>query len=127
MVPRQFLDFVPNAIIADNEEPLNSLSDERTRRDSSGSPVSNKMEINRSEELCEAPDSSKRSRSGKSDTQGNWAATKVPKIEEISKPVEQSMEATMRKARVSVRARSEAPMVSLTKKLRLFIKILKIK
>ncbi|KAK6149731.1 hypothetical protein DH2020_017256 [Rehmannia glutinosa] len=45
----------------------------------------------------------------KSESEG-WAPQKAAKLNPI-KPVDQSAEATMRKARVSVRARSEAPMV----------------
>lgn len=40
----------------------------------------------------------------------SWAPNKVPKLV-AAKAVDQATEATMRKARVSVRARSEAPMV----------------
>ncbi|KAL9262060.1 WRKY transcription factor 42-like protein [Drosera capensis] len=40
-----------------------------------------------------------------------WGSNKVPKFNN-SKVIEQAMDATMRKARVSVRARSEAPMIS---------------
>nr|QCV57295.1 WRKY transcription factor [Fagopyrum tataricum] len=55
----------------------------------------------------------KRDESPDSDNQG-WVANKVPKL---SPPIDNqqttaSTEATMRKARVSVRARSEAPMIS---------------
>lgn len=51
-----------------------------------------------------------REESPESESQG-WGPNKVPKLNSISKPIEQSTDATMRKARVSVRARSEAPMV----------------
>lgn len=53
-----------------------------------------------------------REESPESETQG-WVPNKVPKLNSTgSKPIDQhSSEATMRKARVSVRARSEAPMV----------------
>ena len=40
-----------------------------------------------------------------------WVPNKAPKLQSSSSNSEQAQEATMRKARVSVRARSEAPMV----------------
>jgi hypothetical protein len=55
-----------------------------------------------------------RDESPESESQG-WASNnnKVPKLNHPpSKPIEQSPDATMRKARVSVRARSEAPMIT---------------
>ncbi|RAL49558.1 hypothetical protein DM860_012991 [Cuscuta australis] len=44
----------------------------------------------------------------------SWVPSKLPRLSSssCSRPVEQAAEATMRKARVSVRARSEAPMIS---------------
>ncbi|XP_062088305.1 probable WRKY transcription factor 31 isoform X1 [Humulus lupulus] len=52
-----------------------------------------------------------REESPESESQG-WAANKAVKLNPASKPIEQSPDATMRKARVSVRARSEAPMIT---------------
>lgn len=47
-----------------------------------------------------------------------WVSNKVPKLNSAEKSIDQSAaEATMRKARVSVRARSEAPMVNADLKL----------
>ncbi|CAI9783929.1 unnamed protein product [Fraxinus pennsylvanica] len=85
-VPRQFLDLGPASEI---DEPTNSSSEERT---TSGS---HHKKIGR----AESPESD------------SWGPNKIPKLNP-SKPVDQSTEATMKKARVSVRARSEAPMIS---------------
>ncbi|KAL8469020.1 hypothetical protein ACS0TY_032007 [Phlomoides rotata] len=98
MVPRQFLDLGPAAAVSDQiaDEQSNSIS-ERTL---SGTPPNN-LETSRSKRIGreESPES-----------QG-WGPQKAPKLNP-PKPVDQSTEATMRKARVSVRARSEAPMIS---------------
>ncbi|KAL2495422.1 WRKY transcription factor 6 [Forsythia ovata] len=85
-VPRQFLELCPASEI---DEPSNSSSEERTH---SGSPF---KKIG----PPESPESD------------SWAPNKTSKLNP-SKPVDQSTEATMKKARVSVRARSEAPMIS---------------
>ncbi|CAI9756623.1 unnamed protein product [Fraxinus pennsylvanica] len=85
-VPRQFLDLGPAREI---DEPSNSLSEDRT---ASGSPH---KKIGR----AESPESD------------SWGPNKIPKLNP-TKPIDQSTEATMKKARVSVRVRSEAPMIS---------------
>ncbi|KAL2524080.1 WRKY transcription factor 6 [Abeliophyllum distichum] len=87
IVPRQFLELAPG-----DQELSHSSSEERTL---SGSPAHNKKRIGREE----------------SPASEDWAPNKAPKLNPF-KPVDQSTEATMRKARVSVRARSEAPMIS---------------
>ncbi|GMI93296.1 hypothetical protein like AT1G62300 [Hibiscus trionum] len=70
-----------------------STSEERTR---SGTPQNVEKRIGREE----SPESE------------SWGPnSKVPKLNP-AKPIDQSTEATMRKARVSVRARSEAPMIT---------------
>lgn len=119
VVPRQFLDLGP--VSAD--EISNSSSEERTR-DGSRSPLHN-VEVASSaaaahnskvdQDSSGARDGGKRSVRNESpddsETQG-WAPSKAPKLEPVTRAsVDQSAEATMRKARVSVRARSEAPMV----------------
>ncbi|XP_038880815.1 probable WRKY transcription factor 31 [Benincasa hispida] len=128
MVPRQFMDLGPsgntnNNNIGESDELLcNSSSDERTR---SGSPLNinnnNTETAPRKRDHAEimAPNSdhenSKRSNpredSPESESQG-WGPNHKPSRFNSSKPLDQSTEATMRKARVSVRARSEAPMIS---------------
>ncbi|XP_073118587.1 probable WRKY transcription factor 31 [Henckelia pumila] len=97
-VPRQFLGLTPaNQMV---EEQSNSSSEERTV---SGSPNNNNnnMELSRNKRI---------GREGSMESEG-WGPNKNPKLNPV-KPAEQSTEATMRKARVSVRARSEAPMIS---------------
>lgn len=119
VVPRQFLDLGPVSATAEADEISNSSSEERTR-DGSRSPLAN-MEVaslahnNKvDQDSSSARDGNKRGIRNESpddsETQG-WAANKAPKLEATRTSVEQSAEATMRKARVSVRARSEAPMV----------------
>lgn len=96
MVPRQFLELGPG-----NDDQSNSISEERTV---SGSPHNN----------LEVPRSNKRVGRDESPESESWApGQKAPRLNPsgAAKPVDQSIEATMRKARVSVRARSEAPMV----------------
>ena len=96
MVPRQFLDLGPST--AEVEDHVsNSSSDERTR---SSTPHNNngKSEIGREG----SPDS---------ESQG-WGPNKLQKLNPTNAIEQSNAEATMRKARVSVRARSEAPMVS---------------
>ncbi|CAI9760261.1 unnamed protein product [Fraxinus pennsylvanica] len=87
IVPRQFLELVQG-----DQELSHSSSEERTL---SESPANNKKRIGREE----------------SPASEVWAPNKAPKLNPF-KSVDQSTEATMRKARVSVRARSEAPMIS---------------
>ncbi|KAL1560071.1 DNA binding domain [Salvia divinorum] len=89
---RQFLELGP--------EQSNSLSEERTV---SGSPQNN-LEVTRNKKTGreESPESE------------SWApGSKAPRLNPTNTNTnQQSVEATMRKARVSVRARSEAPMIS---------------
>ncbi|XP_073313807.1 probable WRKY transcription factor 31 [Primulina huaijiensis] len=95
MVPRQFLGLTPaNQMV---EGHSNSSSEERTV---SGSP-NNNLELSRNKRI---------GREGSMESEG-WGPNKHPKLNPV-KPADQSTEATMRKARVSVRARSEAPMIS---------------
>ncbi|XP_057764939.1 probable WRKY transcription factor 31 [Salvia miltiorrhiza] len=99
---RQFLELGP--------EQSNSLSEERTV---SGSPHQNNLEVTRN----------KRSGREESPESESWVpGSKAPRLNNPNPNINtntntntntnQSIEATMRKARVSVRARSEAPMIS---------------
>lgn len=107
LVPRQFLDLGPSG---NNESTtgttLQMVSDDERTIDRSGSPH-NSNQGKRIRE--ESPD--------ESDPQG-WVPNKASKLSGPNKgtspPIDQSAAelATMRKARVSVRARSEAPMIS---------------
>ncbi|CAK7351435.1 unnamed protein product [Dovyalis caffra] len=121
VVPRQFMDLGPSA---ETDEISNSSSDERTR---SGTPQ-NHFEVastknNGKLEMVKYDQENSTFRDGKrigreespeSESQG-WNPNKVQKLNpagSANKAIEQSAEATMRKARVSVRARSEAPMIT---------------
>nr|GMD04890.1 probable WRKY transcription factor 31 isoform X1 [Ipomoea batatas] len=97
-VPRQFLELVPAGGGAAADEPSQSHTSSEERTLSAGSPRNN-TELSRHKGIAreDSPDSE------------SWAPNKLPKLNS-SKPVDQAAEATMRKARVSVRARSEAPM-----------------
>ncbi|XP_074307481.1 putative WRKY transcription factor 31 [Silene latifolia] len=121
MVPRQFLDLGPSCNNETVELPSQMVSEqERTLDRSTGSPK-NMMEIasrnNNNNNDIMLYDNGKGIREESpedSETQG-WVPNKVPKLNvpRVNSPVEQAAaEATMRKARVSVRARSEAPMIS---------------
>ncbi|GAB4826552.1 WRKY Transcription Factor [Ancistrocladus abbreviatus] len=107
IVPRQFLD-LGRPMVETVEEPSQTSSDVRTI-DHSGSPRINKNKTPPDDNLKKGKGIS-REESPDSDTQG-WGPDKAPKLNN-PKPVDQATEATMRKARVSVRARSEAPMIS---------------
>ncbi|KAL6197654.1 hypothetical protein ACLB2K_033260 [Fragaria x ananassa] len=98
-VPRQFLNLGPREETKTENEVSNSSSEARTRSDSPQNNVSaNGKRAGREE-------------SPESETQG-WVPNKVAKPNSPPKPIDQATEATMRKARVSVRARSEAPMIT---------------
>lgn len=101
LVPRQFMD-LGLATNTETDEPSMSSSDGDRRSRSPG----NTGEVASSSSKRHSPDQG-----------SNWGSNnnnnKVPKFSSSSSPgkdVDQT-EATMRKARVSVRARSEAPMV----------------
>nr|AQX45439.1 WRKY transcription factor 3-like protein [Luffa aegyptiaca] len=99
LVPRQFMD-LGLATNTDTDEPSMSSSEGRSG------------ERSRSPGTTGEVASSKRH---SPDQGSNWGSSKVPKFSSSSsssgKDVDQT-EATMRKARVSVRARSEAPMIT---------------
>ncbi|KAL6567514.1 DNA binding domain [Orobanche gracilis] len=103
IVPRQFLELAPNPLQQAGDQRSHSLSEERTI---SGSPQNENMELlSRNKKRINVREESPESE--------GWGSTKAPRLDtNSSKPVEQSIEATMRKARVSVRARSEATMIS---------------
>ncbi|TKY72179.1 WRKY transcription factor 6 [Spatholobus suberectus] len=108
-VPRQFLDIGPSGT-AEVDDQVSGSSEERTR---SSTPQNNNAEVgtrggvrnnNGKNELGreESPDS---------ESQG-WGPNKLQKVNPSIAMDQSTTEATMRKARVSVRARSEAPMIS---------------
>ncbi|KAK7245887.1 hypothetical protein RIF29_40741 [Crotalaria pallida] len=112
MVPRQFLDLGPSGTVAEVDDQVsnNSSSDERTR---SSTPQNNKIEGGGSRDYVRNSNGKNelaREESPESESQG-WA-NKIQKLNPSNTVEQSNAEATMRKARVSVRARSEAPMIS---------------
>ncbi|XP_044501646.1 probable WRKY transcription factor 31 isoform X2 [Mangifera indica] len=101
LAPRQFVHLGLATNTADNDEPSHSSSEGR-----SGERVGSE----KNEENGVSFDNKQLLRRDDSPDQG-YGANKVPKFNPSSKNVDQT-EATMRKARVSVRARSEAPMIN---------------
>ncbi|XP_022771770.1 probable WRKY transcription factor 31 [Durio zibethinus] len=116
IVPRQFMDLglaAATAAAPDTDEPSLSSSEGRSH-DRSGSPNNNTEVASREFGLRKHGSSEEGRGTGREDSpdQGSqgWGANKVPRFNS-SKNVDQT-ETTMRKARVSVRARSEAPMIT---------------
>lgn len=109
-VPRQFLEIGPSGTAAEVDDQVsNSSSDERTR---SNTPQIEAAGTTRDHIVRNNNGKNGREESSDSESQG-WGSNKVQKILNPSNPIDQSTtEATMRKARVSVRARSEASMIS---------------
>ncbi|XP_044465237.1 probable WRKY transcription factor 31 [Mangifera indica] len=97
LAPRQFMDLGLASNTEDNDEPSHSSS-----HTGSGNNEQNGASFDQ--------DNKKLVRRDDSPDQG-YGANKVPKFNPSSKDVDQT-EATIRKARVSVRARSEAPMIN---------------
>uniref|UniRef100_A0A5B7B8T3 Putative WRKY family transcription factor n=1 Tax=Davidia involucrata TaxID=16924 RepID=A0A5B7B8T3_DAVIN len=118
VVPRQFMELGPSGT-TETDEQSHSSSEERTL---SGSPHNN-IEVASSKEFALSKntnhDQDKTNfRDGKglvgreeSPELEGWVPNKSPKLN-TPKTIDQATEATMRKARVSVRARSEAPMIT---------------
>ncbi|MED6218666.1 WRKY Transcription Factor [Stylosanthes scabra] len=99
MIPRQFLDLVASGTAEVEDQVSNSSSEERTRSSTPQNHKNNngKIETTAGEDL--------------ESSQQGW--DNPNKLQRLSPATDQSTaEATMRKARVSVRARSEAPMIS---------------
>nr|QGQ64040.1 WRKY transcription factor 17 [Santalum album] len=105
VVPRQFMDLGLAAVAGTVEltDEASPSSSERSRG-RSGSPVNVMNDGGGDQEKEEGPD------------QGGWGPNKVPKLmnngAKNGDNNQPTTEATMRKARVSVRARSEAPMIT---------------
>lgn len=110
LIPRQFMDLGLASAAADNDE-VSSMEINGASRETSISP-SNEGSF-RKEMVTFDPAKAKINREGSPEqsSQG-WIPNKSPKVLSTSNNSDQAQEATMRKARVSVRARSEAPMVS---------------
>ncbi|KAM7525248.1 hypothetical protein LguiA_015150 [Lonicera macranthoides] len=113
---RQFIDLGPSRAPETDEASNNTTSEERTQ---SGSPINAAQLVNNrytnetigSEKEKASLRDDKRIAREESPESESWAPNKVPKLV-AAKAVDQATEATMRKARVSVRARSEAPMIT---------------
>ncbi|KAG7650291.1 WRKY transcription factor 6 [Arabidopsis thaliana] len=96
IVPRQFIDLGPTRAVGEAEDVSNSSSEDRTR--SGGSSAAERRSNGKRLGREESPE-----------TESN----KIQKVNSTTPTTfDQTAEATMRKARVSVRARSEAPMIS---------------
>lgn len=124
ILPRQFMDLGRSAGAAETDKMSHSdASEERTQ--SAGSPPINNVEVGSKIEVSQfdhhqetssfRDDAGKRVGREESPESDGWGPNKVQKLNPAAaKPNidhQSSTEATMRKARVSVRARSEAPMV----------------
>ena len=108
---QQFKDPRPSAAF-DVIEP--SASDDKTQ-ELSASPA-NTMEVvskERDHQMIQVPGKHVSVEDGTDQTSQSWVSPKSPKVDQ-SKNDEQVSEVPFRKARVSVRARSEAPLVSTT-------------
>lgn len=123
MVPRQFLDLGPRGTIDTDLEVSNSLSDERTQ---SITPTrKSNYEDKNNEIVVYDEDKTRRDREESPVTETvklGSGPNELPKLDTTTTTtlIDQSSNeaaATMRKARVSVRARSEAPMVIIIKQL----------
>ncbi|KAK9056769.1 hypothetical protein SSX86_024132 [Deinandra increscens subsp. villosa] len=93
IVPRSFMDLglaAPPTTAAEPDENSQSSSEERSTRD----------EHSRSPRVLQPDESSEQ------------GPNKVPRLSSSKNSIDQATEATIRKARVSVRARSEAPMIA---------------
>ncbi|MED6144102.1 WRKY Transcription Factor [Stylosanthes scabra] len=101
MIPRQFLDLVASGTAEVEDQVSNSSSEERTRSSTPQNHKNNgKIETTTAGEDLES-------------SQQGWD-NNPNKLQRLSPTAtdQSTAEATMRKARVSVRARSEAPMIS---------------
>ncbi|KAL9453679.1 hypothetical protein AB3S75_009312 [Citrus x aurantiifolia] len=107
---RRFIDLGLGVNTADTaDEPALSSSEGRSR-DLGGSPVNGNSNNNEESNVLFGQDKKEFVKRDDSPDR-NYGPNKVPKFSSSSKNVDQT-EATMRKARVSVRARSEAPMIN---------------
>ncbi|KVI09382.1 DNA-binding WRKY, partial [Cynara cardunculus var. scolymus] len=99
-VPRQFME-------------LRQSTNEMTSRDSSSEEKTQSGSALNAVELSKNVDRDGKSTIGREDTPDSdvWMSNKVPKLV-VPENADQANEATMRKVRVSVRARSEAPMIT---------------
>ncbi|KAM7506278.1 hypothetical protein LguiB_005182 [Lonicera macranthoides] len=108
--PRQFMELGPRAMatVQERDEASdNTSSEERTQ---SGTPLNTVLYHDQDNTILGRD--RKRTSREESPQSESWAPDKFPKLVASKTVVDQPTDATMRKARVSVRARSEAPMIS---------------
>lgn len=113
MVPRQFIDL---GLAAEADEPSTHSSTDGGSQDPSSQSMANKERSTNSKEMIvfEREGSAFVREESPENSSHVWAPNNQPKVGAGVKSAEQAQEATMRKARVSVRARSEAPMVTIS-------------
>ncbi|KAM7492356.1 hypothetical protein LguiA_035277 [Lonicera macranthoides] len=102
LVPRRFLD-LGLAGTEEKDEPSHSSLEGRSGEQSRSPPANNVESASKEYTREDSPD------------QGShqvWGSNKVSRLNNSAKNVDQATEATIRKARVSVRARSEASMIT---------------
>lgn len=107
-MPRKFIDLGPSGIAETDGVLSHSSSEERTP---SGSPINNVEVASKDPETSSFRDGKRINGREESPESETWGPNKLQKLNNPCKPIDQTTEASMRKARVSVRARSEAPMV----------------
>lgn len=122
IIPRQFMDLGP-AATGETDEVASHTSSEGRSRDHSRSPPANVEVVSKeygqhsnngsNNDMVVFDQEGRRIGSEENPDHGSqgWVPNKLPKLNSL-KAVDQATEATMRKARVSVRARSEAPMIT---------------
>ncbi|RZC65706.1 hypothetical protein C5167_009393 [Papaver somniferum] len=121
MIPRQFMDLGLATTNTEVDE-LSHSSSEGKSRDRSRTPINTSLEessLQKKEmvlfdhqEKSELDSSRDNEESLEDHPSQGWVPNKIPKLNVESQQQQQPMEATMRKPRVSVRARSEAPMIT---------------
>lgn len=117
IVPRQFMDLrlAPSTATETADETSLSSSEGRTSvggRDRSQSPPGTNIEGSTAAAAAAAGGGSYVREDDSQEKSSHWAPNKVSRVSQAPKNVDQATEATMRKARVSVRARSDAPMIT---------------
>ncbi|KAL0904829.1 hypothetical protein M5K25_026984 [Dendrobium thyrsiflorum] len=114
IVPRQFIDLGLAAGDADEPSTHSSTDGGGSQDPSSQSQANKEKSANSKEMIAFERESNGFVREESPENSSHvWAPNNQPKVGGVGlKPAEQAQEATMRKARVSVRARSEAPMIA---------------
>ncbi|XXG90559.1 hypothetical protein AAC387_Pa12g2294 [Persea americana] len=112
MVSRHFMDF-GLAATAETDEPSHYSSQGRSRNRSESPPNNVEVVSREFEPLNNRNKGEEKNESSSDHAPQDWIPKKVAKLATSKDNIDQSAtEATMRKARVSVRSRSEAPMIT---------------